>query len=73
MIKDGDGKPGCILNNRPSVVTRRKGDWRIRCIEDQVHVVERLSISQLGFTPFCTSNTAEGADRFWDEHVEKRR
>lgn len=60
-----DGRIGCLLDDRPSRVLRRKGDWRLRAIEEQVYVVERLCLSGLSYEVFSASVTRELAEKNW--------
>lgn len=50
---------------------RRKGDWRLRVIEEQVYVVERLRVSMLSYEAFSASVTRELADRAWERYTGK--
>lgn len=60
-----DDRIGCLLDDRPSRVLRRKGDWRLRVIEEQVYVVERLRLSGLSYSTVSTSVTRELAEKNW--------
>lgn len=62
---DPEEMSSCVLKGLPSVTLRRKGDWRMRCIVGQVHVVERLRGSELSYELLCSARNQMVAEKFW--------